>query len=68
MKKIKLKVDGMHCKSCGMMIQDVLSDFEGIKKVDANYSTGVVEVSFDENKITENRIKIILKKEGYPAQ
>lgn len=68
MKTIKMKISNMHCRSCEMLIQDVLSDFEGIIKVNASYAKGTVEVEYDETKISPDRIKIVLKKEGYPAE
>ena len=65
MKKIDLKIKGMHCKSCETLIADALEE-KGVKsKVDSVKGTAVVE--FDEKKTTLQQIKEIIKKEGYQA-
>ncbi|MBS3146554.1 heavy-metal-associated domain-containing protein [Candidatus Woesearchaeota archaeon] len=59
----KFKVKGMHCKSCEFLIKDVLSDFAVEAKADLNKKE--VLLNFDENKISLNKIKEILKKYKY---
>ena len=61
--KTKLNVKGMHCKSCEMLINDALQD-EGVKS-QVNVKKGEVVVDFDESKIKLEKIKSIIKKEGY---
>jgi len=62
--KTVLKVAGMHCPSCAMLIEDVLSD-EGVTSK-ANFKTGEVIVDFDEKKIKLSRIKELIESEaGY---
>ena len=65
MAKISLKVKGMHCKSCDMLIKDVLSDIDGVKKVDSSFSKGLVDVEFDEKKTNVVTIKKAIEGEGY---
>lgn len=61
--KKTLNVKGMHCKSCEVVIGDELKEL-GIKsKLD--HKTGVVEVDFDEKKVSLDKIKQLIKKEGY---
>ena len=64
MKKITLKISGMHCTSCEKLIGDALSDL-GIKdyRVDSKKGTAVIE--FDENKVSLEKIRTIIAKEGY---
>jgi copper chaperone len=64
MKKIALNVKGMHCASCEMLIQEALVDI-GARKVDASHKKGTVQVEFDDSKITLDKIKEAIKKEGY---
>jgi copper chaperone len=66
MKKITLKVKGMHCKSCSMLIEDALEDLGVKSKVDSDKGTAIVE--FDENKVSEEAIKKAIKAEGYKVE
>lgn len=66
MKKIKLKIEGMHCNSCAMMIENELEDRKIKARVD--FASEKAEIEFDENKITENKIKEIIIKLGYKAR
>jgi Cu+-exporting ATPase len=67
MKKIKLKIDGMHCASCAMNIDGELEDVEGVKNSNTNYAKQNTEVEFDEEKIDELKIIKIIKSAGYTA-
>ncbi|HIH37768.1 heavy metal transporter [Candidatus Woesearchaeota archaeon] len=52
MARIKLEVKGMHCKSCKMLIQDVLED-EGAQvismKIDEKKQVGIITVETDKD-------------------
>jgi copper chaperone CopZ len=60
----EIKVNGMHCKSCEMILSDSISEINGVEKVSADSKKGIVTVSCrDEN--TLNEIKKAIEKEGY---
>lgn len=67
MKKIKFKIDGMHCTSCAMNIDGELEDANGVKSANTNYAKQHTEVEFDEGKINEEKIIEIIKNVGYAA-
>ena len=67
MKKINVKIKGMHCKSCSMLIEDSLEDI-GVKKSTINDKTGVAIIEFDESKVSIEEIKIAIKEEGYKVE
>lgn len=67
MKKIKLKIEGMHCTSCAMDIDGELEDTEGIKESNTNYAKSITEINFDLDKITQEKIIEIINKIGYKA-
>jgi len=67
MQKITLRVDGMHCKSCEMLIEESIEDL-GAEKVDASFEQGKVIVVFDESKTSLNQIKHTIEKEGYKVR
>ncbi len=63
--KITLNVEGMHCKSCEILINDALGEIEGVKKSNVSQEKGIVEVEYDENKVDKMKIIEIIKKEGF---
>lgn len=65
MARIALKVKGMHCKSCEMLIKDSVSELDGVKNVDASSIKSIVNVEFDESKVKESSIKQAIENEGY---
>ena len=62
MKKI-LKIKGMHCNSCAKLIEMELED--KVNKIEVSYERGNAVIDFDNNKITEDEIKKIIRKEGF---
>ncbi len=66
MAKINLKIKGMHCKSCEMLITDALEEVGAKAQVDSKKGLAVVE--FDENKLTKDKIKQIIQKEGFKVE
>lgn len=68
MKKIKLKIDGMHCTSCAMSIDGDLEDnVEGVKSAKTSYAKQVCEVEFEEN-VKIEKIIAQIQETGYEAQ
>ncbi|HZE87203.1 MAG TPA: heavy-metal-associated domain-containing protein [Methylomirabilota bacterium] len=68
MKKIKLKIEGMHCTSCAMNIDGDLEDTGRVKSAKTNYAKAQTEVEFDAAVITQGEIVSIIKKTGYSAK
>lgn len=57
-----LKVEGMHCKSCEILISDALSEIAGVKNVRAD--NGTVSLSAIDGAAMEEAKKAIAR-EGY---
>ena len=53
----------MHCNSCSNLIEKSLKT--KVNKVSADYSKEILNVDYDENKISESEIKNIVEKLGY---
>lgn len=68
LKKVILKIEGMHCSSCAMNIDGELEETEGVKSAKTNYAKSQTEVTFDEEKVTENNIIGAIKHAGYDAE
>jgi len=68
MKNIKLKVSGMHCQSCEMLIKDALEETEGIASASADLKKKTVTVLFNDSKISADKIKKMITELGYNAE
>jgi len=66
MKKKRLMIQGMHCASCSMLIEGELMDI-GVEAT-CNYAKGYVDVSFDEKKVKEQKIRNKITKLGYMVE
>lgn len=62
MQTIKLNIHGMHCTSCAFNIDGELEDTEGVKEAKTNYAKQQTQVAFDPEKITPEKIILIIKK------
>ncbi|MCL4417534.1 MAG: cation transporter [Actinobacteria bacterium] len=61
------KIKGMHCTSCAFNIDGELEDTEGVKESKTSYAKQQTEVTFDEEKINEEKILEVIKNAGYSA-
>ena len=59
-----LKVSGMHCPACKMLIEDAISEINGAKALSVNHTTGLVSVTYDSNTTLE-QIKLAIRGEGF---
>jgi len=59
-----LKVEKMHCRSCEMLLTDVISEIDGVTKVSADFRKGTVTISYDQPAALELSKKAV-EKEGY---
>lgn len=62
MKEIIINVKGMVCGGCENRVKNALGEVQGVKKVEADYKTGIVKALTDENverKAIENTIEDI---------
>ena len=64
--KTELRVKGMHCKACEMLVTEALEE-TGVRS-EASHSKGIVSVDFNENETTLEEIKKVIAKEGYEVE
>lgn len=65
--EIKLKIGGITCKSCEMLIADAVKELPGIKSI--GFSGGkMATIQYDDSKVSMNKIREIIKKEGYKVE
>lgn len=59
-----LRVSGMHCRSCEMLISDSVSEIKGVERVSADGGSGLVKVSIEDESLLD-QVKKVIEKEGY---
>ncbi|MCX6744948.1 MAG: sulfite exporter TauE/SafE family protein, partial [Candidatus Parcubacteria bacterium] len=65
LKTIKFKINGMHCVSCKTLVEEDIKALTGIDKVAVDYQTGAAEVTFEEQKVSQNQIFTVIRKLNY---
>lgn len=60
MKKIYYKLKGVDCANCGLKIQDNVGKLNGVYFSGYTYMTERLDVLFDENTITEEKIEGVI--------
>ena len=68
MKNINLKITGMHCASCAVIINKALEKKDGVKSANVNFSLAKASVEFDEKKIKREDLIKIVQDVGYKAE
>jgi copper chaperone CopZ len=68
MKKIELKIKGMHCPSCSILVKEALTDIKGVNDASVDLKTAKAQVSFDEKLVKEKQLIDAVRKEGYDAR
>jgi copper chaperone CopZ len=49
MKTTVIKIKGMHCNSCKLLIEDVCKDIKGVKSCKVDFKTGETVIEHDES-------------------
>ena len=63
--KKDIKVDGMHCNSCVLAVQNSLEDVEGIMKANADLDSGIVKLELDSDNVSSEDINEAVKEVGF---
>jgi len=64
-KKITLKTRGMTCVSCEKLIEDVVGELDGVKKVRSSRASESTEIVYNEAKVKPEAIKAAIIELGY---
>ncbi len=65
--EVRIKVKGMHCKSCEVLLKDVLEEIPGTNVKSANFQKGEIVAEFkDEADVAEAKKRIAA--EGYQTE
>lgn len=67
MEKIELNIEGMHCGSCAVGIQMLVSQMDGAGSVSVDYDGKKGTFEFDPAKVTKEQIIKAIEELGYHA-
>lgn len=63
--EVTLRIDGMHCASCTMNVENFLIRLDGIFDVKADLTSGTAFVRYDKSKVTIDQMEEVIKKLGF---
>ena len=66
-KTATIRVEGMHCKMCSASVTKALEATEGVEKVDVSHEKGVAVVQYDDQKVTEAKLREVINGTGFKA-
>lgn len=61
------RVSGMHCASCGLLIDETLEDLAGVVNSQTSFRSGIATVRIDPDSITPEDVAAAISATGYPA-
>jgi mercuric ion binding protein len=66
-KTTTIRVEGMHCKMCSASVAKALKATDGVEKVEVNDEKGVAVVQYDDQKVTEAKLREVINGTGFKA-
>ncbi|MED1672600.1 copper chaperone CopZ [Pallidibacillus thermolactis] len=63
-----LDVKGMSCGHCKMTVEGALKKLDGVSAAQVNLEAGKVDVTFDESKVTVDKMKEVIEDQGYDVE
>lgn len=66
--KITIKVEGMHCTSCELLLDDVLEELSGVDRAEADSIVGQVQVWYNPDQVRPQDITECIKAQGYKPE
>ena len=65
--KKRFQIQGMHCVACAMTIDGAIEDLPGVKSATTHYARQIIDVEYDDRKLTDDQIIIAIQESGYKA-
>ena len=66
--EIQIKIEGMHCGSCAITIDDTIEEMDGVFASSTSYARSMTTVKCDPKKVAKNQIEKIIKELGYSVE
>jgi copper chaperone CopZ len=64
-KKITLKISGMECPNCSMILERIEDKLAGVVMAEASYRKEQLVVEYNEAQLSEEQIKAEVERMGY---
>lgn len=64
--KLKLRITGMHCTNCSLLIDDELESLPGVRRATTSYRKQETSVELDEGTAIEDLVSAV-RRAGYEA-
>jgi copper chaperone CopZ len=64
-KRITLKIGGMECPNCSMILERIEDKLHGVLLAEASYHKAQMVVEYNETQVTEAEIHAAVEKLGY---
>ena len=64
-KRILMKIDGMACPNCAMILERIEDKLNGVLMAEASYHKAQMVVEFNEAQVTEEQIEAEVQRMGY---
>jgi uncharacterized protein len=64
MKKQTVHIQGMHCRSCEILLEDGIKDIPGVRAVNVSHTKGTAEISY-KGHLDINKIEVVVSECGY---
>ena len=68
MKKIELKIEGMHCEGCSNRLEKVLNNLEGVSTASVSLEDKKANIEFNEDIINIDNIKEAIEDAGFTGE
>ena len=65
---LTFSVTGMHCASCGLLVDDVIEDLDGVERSQTDSRRGRTVVVADPSAVTVEEIVAAVAEAGYVAE
>jgi copper chaperone len=66
--KTELKVSGMNCGGCELLVKEALEEVDGIRGADASYRNGTIAVEYEPEKVTLAFITSVIEEQGFKVK
>ena len=63
-----IKVPGMDCDACTVVIRHALTQTKGVKTVDLNVDKRTATIAYEDTQVTEPQILQVIEKSGFKAE
>jgi len=68
LKKIKIQIEELHCKSCKTIIETEVDVLPGVKDIDVDYPSGKCQIEYDDRKVSQQKMVSVIEKLNYQVK